>query len=548
MTSAATSWSDRKRWLGLVVISLGVSLIIVDSTIVNVAIPSIIDDIGITSSQAQWVQEIYTLVFASLLLVTGRLADQYGRRLLFALGAVVFASSSVLAALAPTGETLIAARALQGVGGAMMLPTSLSLLNASFRGRERGIAFGIWGATIGGTAALGPLLGGWLTTSFSWRWAFGINIPLSLIVIIGLFLLVPESKEAHPRRGIDWIGAILSAIGFGGLVFGLIEGRTYGWFRSVETLTIGGWSWPWSLSPVVVSFVAGGTALTLFVLVERARNRAGKVAMLDLRLFTIASFRNGNIAAAIVSLGEFGIIFALPLWLQNVVGYTAFQTGLVLLALASGSFLASGLGALLGRTRPPVFIVRLGIVLEIVGIASIGLFIRPESGWLAIAPPLFVYGIGVGFATAQLTGVVLADVPVERSGQASGTQSTARQVGSAFGIAILGTVLFSVLGTQFEASLADTSVPEAEQVQLVTAVKQSAGSVIPALAAHPETAEVATLAKEALTDATRWSALTAAGFLVVGLVASLSLGQGRREESEDTDDRGGVAADRNLGS
>src|SRR6478752_1081961 len=540
--------NPRTRWWGLVVISLGVSLIIVDSTIVNVAVPSIIDDIGITSTQAQWVQEIYTLVFAALLLVFGRLADTFGRRRLFMIGAAVFGLSSVLAAVAQSGGTLIGARALQGIGGAMMLPTSLSLLNATFRGRERGIAFGVWGATIGGTAALGPLLGGWLTTSFSWRWAFGINIPLCVIVIVGLGLLVAESKDPSRSGRVDVVGALLSALGFGGVVFGLIEGRTYGWFTSLTPLTIGSWSWPWSLSPVPVAMVVGVAALVVFVLLERRKQRRGEAGMLDLALFAIPSFRNGNIAAAIVSLGEFGIIFALPLWLQNVIGYTAFETGLVLLALASGSFLASGLGALLGRTRPPVFIVRLGIVLEIVGIASIGLFIRPESGWLAIAPPLFVYGIGVGFATAQLTGVALADVPVERSGQASGTQSTARQVGSAFGIAILGTVLFSVLGTQFEASLADTSVPEAEQVQLVTSVKQSAGSVIPALAAHPETAEVATLSKEALTDATRWSALTAAGFLVVGLVASLSLGQGRREESEDTDDRGGVAADRNLGS
>jgi MFS family permease len=175
LSIAATN--PKARWWGLVVISLGVSLIIVDSTIVNVAVPSIIEDIGLTSTQAQWVQEIYTLVFAALLLVFGRLADSYGRRRLFAIGAAVFGISSVLAALSQSGGALIGARALQGIGGAMMLPTSLSLLNATFRGRERGIAFGIWGATIGGTAALGPLLGGWLTTSFSWRWAFGINIP-----------------------------------------------------------------------------------------------------------------------------------------------------------------------------------------------------------------------------------------------------------------------------------------------------------------------------------------------------------------------------------
>jgi EmrB/QacA subfamily drug resistance transporter len=517
--------TGRRRWLGLVVISLGVSLIIVDSTIVNVAVPSIIADIGLTSTQAQWVQEIYILVFAALLLVAGRLADQYGRRRIFALGAVVFAAASLLAALAQSPETLIAARAVQGLGGAMMLPTSLSLLNANFRGRERGIAFGIWGATIGGTAALGPLLGGWLTTDFSWRWAFGINIPAGLVVIAGLFWLVPESKEPHTRRGVDLVGALLCAVGFGGLVFGLIEGRTYGWFRTEKTFTLGDWSWPWTLSPVPVAFVLGGAALTLFVLVERARNRAGQVAMLDLSLFRIPSFRNGNVAAAIVSLGEFGLLFSLPLWLQNVIGYSAFQTGLVLLALATGSFVSSGLGAAVGVRRSPLFIVRLGIVLEIVGIVGIGVLIRPDSGWLAIVPPLFVYGVGVGFATAQLTGVVLAEVPVERSGQGSGTQSTARQVGSAFGIAILGTVLFSVLGSRFDAELANSGLPEDQRTALVAAVKDSAGAAIPGLAAAPATADVAQSAKEAFTDATRWSAFTAAGFLVIGLGASLSLGR-----------------------
>lgn len=522
-----------KRWVGLVFISLGVALIIVDSTIVNVAIPSIINDIGITSTQAQWVQEIYTLVFAALLLVGGRLADQYGRRRLFLLGTVIFAGASVLAALAGDGTQLIAARAVQGLGGALMLPTSLSLLNANFRGRDRGVAFGIWGATIGGTAALGPLLGGWLTTSYSWRWAFGINIPLGLLVIVGLLLLVPESKDPSGQRGADWFGAVLSAIGFGGIVFGLIEGRTYGWLATTKPLTIGSWSWPWPVSPVPVAFVIGFAALTVFVMVERQRNRRGRVSMLDLNLFSIKSFRNGNIAAAIVSLGEFGILFSLPLWFQNVIGYTAFQTGLALLALAGGSFLASGLTAPIGRMRGTIFIVRLGIVLEIIGIAGLAIFLRPDSTWLTTTPLLLVYGIGVGFATAQLTGVVLTDVPLNRSGEGSGIQSTSRQVGSALGIAILGTVLFATLGARYDSALADLGVSEAERVQLVAAVKDSAGAAIPGLAANPGTAAVAEPARVAFTDASRVAALTAAGFLVIGLVASLSLGNPRRRQSVD---------------
>ena len=202
--------SARTRWLGLVFISLAVSLIIVDSTIVNVSIPSIIEDLGITSTQVQWVQESYTLVFAALLLVFGALADRFGRRRMLVIGMSVFIVASVLAGLAQSGELLIGARIIQGFGGAMVLPTTLSLVNANFQGKERGIAFAVWGSTIGGMVAVGPLLGGWLTTDYSWRWAFGINIPLGIIIIIGALLTVPESKQARRGTGIDWLGALLS--------------------------------------------------------------------------------------------------------------------------------------------------------------------------------------------------------------------------------------------------------------------------------------------------------------------------------------------------
>ena len=225
--------SSSRRWLGLVFISLGVALIIVDSTIVNVAVPSIVEDIGLSSTQVQWVQEAYTLVFASLLLLFGSLADKFGRRRMLLIGIVVFTAASVLAGLAPTGDLLILARLVQGVGGAMVLPTTLSLINATFRGRERGIAFAVWGSTIGGMVAVGPLLGGWLTTEFSWRWAFGINVPLGIIIFIGVLLTITESREEGYGR-IDFVGAILSVLIFGPLVFGLIEGRTYGWWLAED--------------------------------------------------------------------------------------------------------------------------------------------------------------------------------------------------------------------------------------------------------------------------------------------------------------------------
>ena len=521
--------SDRRRWLGLVVISVAVALIIVDSTIVNVAIPSIIDDLGITSTQVQWVQESYTLVFAALLLVFGTLADRFGRRRMLLIGVSIFALSSIAAALAPTGDFLIGSRVIQGVGGAMILPTTLSIINATFRGRERGIAFAVWGSTIGGMAAVGPLLGGWLTTDFSWRWAFGINVPLGIIIVVGILFAVRESRAANAAR-VDGVGAVFSVVMSASLVFGLIEGRTYGWWLVDKPFTIGDWTWPFAVSVIPFAFAVAALGVVAFVAWGLHRQRQGRSTMLAFSLFRIASFRNGNIAAMIVSLGEFGIILSLPLWLQNVLGYDALQTGFVLLALAIGSFVASGAAAGFGNRIAPVWIVRAGILFEIIGLVAIALVISTDTPWWQLVIGLFVYGFGVGLATAQLTGVVLADVPVEQSGAASGTQSTARQFGSALGIAVLGTVLFTSLGGGLDSRL-EGSVPDATRAKVVDLVVDSAGAAIPAL--EKQSPAAATAAREAFSDATRYAAFSAAGFLTLGLLTTLSLGSGRVREDDD---------------
>ncbi|MCR2763080.1 DHA2 family efflux MFS transporter permease subunit [Microbacterium sp. zg.B48] len=519
--------ASSRRWFGLVFISIAVSLIIVDSTIVNVAIPSIVDELQISSTQVQWVQEVYTLVFAALLLVFGSLADRFGRRRTMLIGVVIFATSSVAAALATSGELLILARFVQGVGGAMILPTTLSLINATFRGRERGIAFAVWGSTIGGMAALGPLLGGWLTTEFSWRWAFGINVPLGILIIVGVLLTVDESREGTRRR-VDAVGALLSVLTSAALVFGLIEGRSLGWWTTNEPLTIGAWTWPWELSPVPLAFVVSAGGLIAFIAWGRHRMRTGRSTLIAFGLFRIPSFRNGNIAALVVSLGEFGIILSLPLWLQFVIGFDALQTGLVLLALAIGSFVASGFAGAFSNRIAPVTIVRLGLIAEIFGVAGLALVISPTTQWAALIPFLFVYGFGVGLATAQLTGVVLGDVPVEQSGQGSGTQSTARQLGSALGIAVLGTVLFTSTAMLLGASLDARGVPADQRDQVVSAVVDTAGGAIAGLEADPSTSDLADEAKAAFSTGTQYAAFAAAGFLVLGLAATLSLGQRRR--------------------
>ncbi len=523
---------SRRQWLALISISLSVALIIVDSTIVNVAIPSIVKDLGITSTQVQWVQESYTLVFAALLLMFGALADRFGQKRLLTLGVVIFAGASVFAALAPTGDLLIASRVLQGVGGAMVLPTTLSLINTGFTGRARGLAFAVWGSTIGGMVAVGPLLGGWLTTAFSWRWAFGINIPLGLLIIIGIALTVVDAPRPAVLERIDVGGAVLSIVASATLVFGLIEGRTLGWWLSdaANPFVLAGWTWNLPLSPVPIALAMFVIATAVFIVRARRRESAGKPTLLSMQLFSIRSFRNGNIAALIVSLGEFGIILALPLWLQNVVGYDALQTGFVLLALALGSFFASGMSAGLSRKLTPIAMVRTGLAAEIVGVLGLAWAFSPTAGWLSITPFLFIYGIGVGLATAQLTGVILQEVPVDRSGQGSGTQSTARQVGSALGIAVLGTVLFTATGAVLDSQL-HREYPELSaeaRSEVVDVVVVSAGAAIPQLTA--ENPELGASAATAFTDGTRLSALVGAGFLLVGFAATFGLAP-RREEA-----------------
>ena len=395
----------------------------------------------------------------------------------------------------------------------------------------------MWGSTIGGMAAVGPLLGGWLTTDFSWRWAFGINIPLGIAVFIGIAFAVAESKEAR-AKGIDVVGAVLSVLLFGGLVFGLIEGRTYGWWTSAKPFTLGGFTWPWTISPVPVAFVISALALVGFL----SRGRRGRSSLLEFSLFRIRSFSNGNIAALVIALGEFGLILSLPLWLQFVLGFDALQTGLVLLALAVGSFVASGIaGATSGRVDP-IVMVRFGIAAEIVGVVAVAVVIAPDAVWGWLLPALFVYGIGVGLATAQLTGVILQDVPVDLSGQGSGTQSTSRQVGSALGIAILGTVLFTSTGGILSNSLDDAGVPEAQRDQIVSSVVDSAGAAIAVLDENDPSGVAADAARAAFSDGTRLSALTAAGFLVVGLGATFALGRGARRAELVETDAGGARA------
>jgi EmrB/QacA subfamily drug resistance transporter len=501
------------RWWALAAVAFGVSLIIMDATVVNVALPVVIEDLGLSSAQAEWMNAVYSLSFAALLLTLGRVGDLVGRRRLFALGMSVFVLASLAAGAAGSGTVLIAARVVQGVGAAMILPATLSTLNAVFTGRERGIAFAVWGSTIGGMAAVGPLVGGWLTTDVSWRWAFWLSVPVGLAVLAAILIVVPETRDESTTPGLDWGGVALSAIGMGAVAFGLIESRTYGWWRQESG----------ALSPIPVALVAGVALMTAFVFLQRSRGRSGKVVLVDLSLLRVRSFRFGSIAALIVALGEFGLIFTLPLLLQNALGYSPLGTGWLIVSLALGTFLISGATPQLTARLGGRAVVRIGLLLEALAVGGLAVTLTQGlSGWV-IAAWLFGYGLGVGMATAQLTSVILAEIPVAESGQASGMQSTFRQLGSALGVAVLGTVLFTTLGTSTDSGLAADGVPAAQRQQLVHAVTSSAGSVIPGLQAESSTASAGDVAASSLVHASKVTTGVAALVIAVGLAATWAL-------------------------
>ncbi|QLY32448.1 DHA2 family efflux MFS transporter permease subunit [Nocardia huaxiensis] len=513
----------RKKWFALGVLALGLSMVVLDGTIVSVSLPVIIGDLDLNFTQAQWITSIYAVVLAALLITSGRLGDRLGRRNMFALGVLVFLAGSVLAAMATSIWPLILGRVVQGIGAAGVMPGTLATMNAIFRGRDRIIAFAVWGSVISGVAAIGPLLGGWITTYYTWPWIFLVNIPLGVLVLIGLILFVPETRMGKAAPGLDVDGFLLSAAGFALLVFALIEGQTYGWWKPLHEFPLAGWTWPVTapISPIPVLLALGVLCLVLFIRWEQHRNLIGRSALLDPALFKIKSFRWGNITAFAVALGEFGLLFVLPLFMVNVLGLSTLGAGYVLAAMAVGAFLAAGIAEGLVHKFGPVRVVQIGLAIEAVAIALAALVVTPDiSGWwLAIL--LFGYGVGLGMASAQLTGAVLADVPTVASGQGSATQSTVRQVGSAFGTAVIGALLSVSLGHDLTKQLDTVPNLSAETVDtLATATRESAGGAIAGVRDHDHAGPILDALCRGFTDATRTTLLAAALFLLLGLAAA----------------------------
>ena len=413
-----------RRWLPLVAICLGTFMLLLDVTIVNVALPAMATDLKTAFSSLQWVVDIYALVLAALLLSAGSVSDLVGRRRIYLIGLVAFAGSSLACGLAPNATVLITARGIQGVGGAAMFATTVALINATYSGRDRGTAYGIWGAVSGAAAAAGPIVGGLLTQHLSWRWIFLVNVPISVLAI-ALSVAVLDGGRGEHRGRVDVLG-MLSFTGFAALTtFGFVKAGDDGWLSATALGCI----------------VAGVVLLMAFIAIELRLPQP----MLDLHLFRDRRFSGAMLVSFAFSLCAFSYLAYSSIWLQSVTELSPLQAGLVYLPLSLASFFVAAITGRLLHGRDPRWIITGGMLLVGVG-GVLQAHLSAGSHWPALQPGLLIVGFGVGLLSPTLAASVMSAVPMQRGGMASGGMNTLRQLGFAFGIAALGTILQSRVG------------------------------------------------------------------------------------------------------
>jgi EmrB/QacA subfamily drug resistance transporter len=407
-----------KKWWTLAVVALGVFMLLLDITIVNVALPDIQRQLHASFSDLQWVIDAYALSLAALLLTAGSLADLLGRRIMFASGIAIFTTGSLLCGVAQSPVFLMLARAAQGVGGAVMFATSLALLAQAFQGEERGLAFGVFGAITGIALAVGPVLGGAITSGLSWRWIFFVNVPIGVLAIALTMLRVEESRDARAGRP-DWLGFLTFSGALAALVYGLIESNVHAW----------------GSERVLGSILAAAALLGVFAVVE-LRQRS---PMFDLSLLRNPTFVGGLASAFAISASAFALLTFIVLYFQNVLGDSAIGTGLRLLAFTGAIFLTAGIAGRLTTKVPTRLLIGPGF-----GLIGLGLLlmrgISTVSGWSHLLPGLIVAGVGAGLVNVPLASTAVGVVPASQAGTASGINATFRQVGIAAGVAALGSI------------------------------------------------------------------------------------------------------------
>ncbi len=410
---------ERRKWWTLAAVSFGLFMIMLDNTVVNVALPSVQKDLGVGLSELQWIVTGYALSFAALMLIGGKLADAYGRRLIFVVGIVVFTAASLWCGLAASGDMLIAARVVQGAGAALMNPATLSIIAATFAAKERGMAIGIWAGVSALALAIGPLVGGLLTEHLSWHWIFFVNVPVGVLAIAASYLFITESKD-ETHTSLDMPGLGTSALGLFALTYGLIEANAYGW----------------SSARIVGSFVIAAVSLVSFVVIERRR----RAPMLDLSLFRSGTYAGANIAMLLVALAMFGVFFFVSLYMQNVLGYSAVQAGAAFLPLTVLIILIAPIAGKASDRFGSRWLMTIGMVLlgvQLLYLSQLGI----NSNFWDLLPGFLVGGLGMALTMTPTAAAATRAVPVHKSGVGSAVLNAMRQVGGSVGIALMGAIV-----------------------------------------------------------------------------------------------------------
>ena len=411
---------ENRKWWTLASVSFALFMIMLDNTVVNVALPAIQQDLGIDVAGLEWVVTGYALSFAVLMLTGGKLADMFGRRRIFLVGLAVFTFSSLLCGLAANVELLIAARVLQGVGSAFMMPATLSIITATFPPRERGAALGIWAGVSAMALAIGPLVGGLITEHVGWNWIFYINVPVGLVGLVAARLIIRESKDTSHEQRLDLPGLVTSGIALFALVYALIEAQSHGWTS------------PLILALFAVAIVTG----TAFVLLESRQ----RLPLFDMTLFRNPTFVGANTVALLVSLAMFGVFFFISLYMQNVLGYSAVRAGAAFLPMTLLIILIAPVAGKASDRIGSRSLMTAGMAL--VG-ASLLVFaqLQLDSSYFALLPGMVLGGVGMAITMTPMMAAALSSVPVDKAGVGSGMLNTFRQVGGSLGIAAMGAIL-----------------------------------------------------------------------------------------------------------
>jgi EmrB/QacA subfamily drug resistance transporter len=527
-----------KQLLILLVLSLSLAIIVIDATIVIVALPQIQRDFSISLKDLEWITSLYALIFGSFLLSWGKLSDEYGRKLIFMSGISLFIVGSIIDGFSTNLSQMLVGRVIQGFGAAMASPSTLSILTTTFTGKSRNVAFGIWGATAGAAAVLGPVLGGYFTTYISWRWAFFINIPIGIAALVGAAVVIKETRFKDPKYTTDYPGLVLITIGLASVLFGLIEGQTYGWLVPNQDFSAGGFSWSTSnpLSLPLLSIITGIVLLGIFTFYEIRRAGKGLVPLFDFSLLRYKGFRYGLFTVTIVAMGEFGAVFIISIFLQTVKGLSAIDAGLTFLPMAISVFIFAPVAGVLATRFGPKWIITTGMILESVALFSLSQIISISNPVYYLYPVLVIYGAGVGLAISQVTSTVLMSIPWQKAGVGSGANNTVRQIGSAFGIAVIGAILVAQISSVGQADLASSAVNFGPLASVLKAAFNSglSGGLDQSLIASfgPLWPSARDIIFDALTQGTRWAAFTAGIFVLLGALSSLLIPDPRSKQQK----------------